>query len=74
MLRSVQLILRKAPVFLESEAEISHALSAKKVLFGFALEEVNEEETKSVLDGIFNFHLLAIEDCFKPGLPGIQNR
>lgn len=67
MLRSVQLIPGKAPVFLESEAEISHALSAKEGFIWVCLEEVNEEETKSVLDGIFNFHPLAIEDCLSPG-------
>ncbi|HPD63093.1 MAG TPA: magnesium/cobalt transporter CorA [Anaerolineaceae bacterium] len=67
MLRSVQLIPGKAPLFLESVDEISHALSAKDGFIWVSLEEVSEEETKSILDGIFNFHPLAIEDCLNPG-------
>jgi len=53
-------------------AALKLACAEKDQVLWVDLENPTDEETKSILEGVFQFHPLAIEDCVTPSsLPKI---
>jgi len=66
MIKTVQLYPNQPPKYLSTD-EISGFLSFPHGFIWVSLENANTEEILAVLEGIFHFHPLTIEDCLSLG-------
>ena len=64
-------------IYIEPDGSIQHDLSIEQMqaaakkndgLLWVSLEKVEDQESTDILDGVFHFHPLAIEDCLSTGL------
>ncbi|MBP9676649.1 MAG: magnesium/cobalt transporter CorA [Anaerolineaceae bacterium] len=67
MIRAVHILPNEKPLEIHGSEEIRKALNSSHGFIWVSLETVTEEEVQEILNRVFKFHHLAIEDCLSSG-------